>query len=244
MKRIRLDQLLVAKELVESREKAQRLIRAGQVLVADQVADKPGHRFSCDIQITLKEQERYVGRGGYELEAALKAFPVDVTGTVALDVGASTGGFTDCLLQHGARHVYAADVGRGQLHSRLAGDPRVAVMDRVNARHLEAAAFDEKPNLVVVDVSFISLQLLFPALKRICEPGSTWITLIKPQFEAGPQQVGRGGVVNSEKVRQEVIERIRLYGVNACGLDWGGVVASPLRGPAGNIEYLAYWRMP
>jgi len=244
MSRIRLDQLIVARGLAESREKAQRLIRAGQVLAGGQRADKPGHLFPEDTQLLVKEQERYVGRGGYKLEAALAAFPIEVTGQVALDVGASTGGFTDCLLQNGARRVFAVDVGRAQLHERLVRDPRVTIMDRTNARYLEPASFDEPPALVVADVSFISLTLLFPALKRVCAPGATWVTLIKPQFEAGREQVGRGGVVRSEDVRQEVIARIQAYGVTECGLDWGGVIPSPLRGPAGNVEYLAYWRMP
>ena len=242
MTRSRLDQLVVQRGLVESREKAQRLIRAGAVRVADQPATKPGHLFPEDAVITMDEAPRFVGRGGEKLQEALKHFSIPVAGQVCMDVGASTGGFTDCLLQHGARRVYAIDVGKGQLHWNLRQDGRVTVLEGVNARHLEPAWFDEKPEFAVVDVSFISLTKILPAVTTILAAGGGVVTLIKPQFEAGREQVGKGGVVRDGAVHEAVIEKVRRFGTEELGWIWQGHCVSPIKGPAGNVEFLAYWR--
>jgi 23S rRNA (cytidine1920-2'-O)/16S rRNA (cytidine1409-2'-O)-methyltransferase len=237
----RLDQFLVERGLAESREKAQRLILAGQVRLNGQVADKPGRRTSPDAAVTVDAAERFVGRGGDKLEHAFQVFQPDVQAKICLDVGASTGGFTDCLLQHGAAKVFAVDVGTGQLHWKLRNDPRVAAMEKVNARYLRPGDLPETPGFAVVDVSFISLTKILPAVKDILQPGACIVTLIKPQFEAGRKEVCRGGVVRDPGVRQDVIERIRRFGETELGLKWLGICESPLRGPAGNVEYLAYW---
>ena len=237
----RLDALLVIRQLCESREKAQRLIRAGQVLVRGEPATKPGHTYPGDTPIELKQQERFVSRGGNKLEAAFTAFDLNVMGQVAIDIGASTGGFTDCLLQHGAIKVYSFDVGKGQLHWKLRQDPRVLVHENVNARYLTAADLDDQPTFCVMDVSFISLTKVLPAVVSVLATGATLVTLIKPQFEAGPKNVQKGGVVRDPAVRTEVVERIREYGIRELGLQFHGVCESPLRGPAGNVEYLAQW---
>jgi 23S rRNA (cytidine1920-2'-O)/16S rRNA (cytidine1409-2'-O)-methyltransferase len=239
--RRRLDQLLVDRGLAESREQARRLVRAGAVQVNGRPADKPGHAYPDDADVTVAEPERYVGRGGLKLEAALEHFGLEVGGRVALDVGASTGGFTDCLLQHGAARVYAVDVGAGQLHWRLRNDPRVVVLERTNARHLKPGLFDPAPTCAVIDVSFISLTKVLPAVTQVLAPGAHIVTLIKPQFEAGREQVGRGGVVRDPEVHREVIERIRAFGTGRLGLVWCGVCPSPIRGPAGNVEFLVCW---
>lgn len=236
----RLDQVLVERGLAESREKAQRLILAGQVRVNGQVADKPGRRAAPESEVSVEAGERFVGRGGDKLEQAFAVFQPDVRGKVCLDVGASTGGFTDCLLQHGAAKVYAIDVGAGQLHWKLRNDPRVVVMDKVNARYLRPADIPEKADFAVMDLSFISLTKVLPAVKDMLHPGANIITLIKPQFEAERGQICRGGVVRDPAVRQEVIERIRRCSEGELGLKWLGVCESPLRGPAGNVEFLAY----
>jgi 23S rRNA (cytidine1920-2'-O)/16S rRNA (cytidine1409-2'-O)-methyltransferase len=240
----RLDILLVERGLCDTRAQAQRLIAAGQVRVGGQVAGKPGHLYAAETELTVASGERFVSRGGLKLEAALQAFPVTVAGTAALDVGASTGGFTDCLLQRGARRIYAVDVGKGQLHWKLRRDPRVVVMEGLNARHLAPAQFPEPIRLAVVDVSFISLTLILPPVTHILQQGGDILTLVKPQFEAGRDQVGRGGVVRDETVRRAVLERIRRFGEETLGLEWRGQMVSPLKGPAGNIEFLAWWFKP
>ncbi|HMP76263.1 MAG TPA: TlyA family RNA methyltransferase [Kiritimatiellia bacterium] len=240
MTRIRLDQLVVQRGLAESREKAQRLILAGKVRVDGQPAGKPGHAIGEETEITIEAPERFVSRGGEKLEAAFVHWQLSVDGETCLDVGASTGGFTDCLLQHGARRVYAVDVGRAQLHARLAADPRVVVMDGVNARHLDAAAFPERPTFATMDASFISLALLLPAVAGVLAPGGRLVTLIKPQFEAGRDEVGRGGVVRDSAVHRQVVDRVRAEG-GRMGFRWHGEIESPLRGPAGNVEFIAYW---
>ncbi len=240
----RLDTLLVARGLADSRERAQRLIRAGAVRVAGAVADKPGRSFSVDDAITVTARERYVSRGGYKLEAALREFCLDVRHAVALDVGASTGGFTDCLLQHGADKVYAVDVGRGQLDVRLRDDARVIVIEKVNARYLDTVHVPCMVDIVVMDVSFISLRLtLPPAVKRL-KRGGFCVSLIKPQFEAASRDVGRGGVVRDPDVHQRVLRTVRTAGESEIGLLWRGCCQSPVRGPAGNIEFLALWEKP
>lgn len=242
MTRARLDQLVVQRGLVESREKAQRLIRAGSVRVADQPATKPGHLYRDDAVITIDEAPRFVGRGGEKLEQALDEFGIRVNDMVCMDIGASTGGFTDCLLQRGARRVFAIDVGKGQLHWNLRQDKRVTVLEGVNARHLEQAWFDEQPAFAVLDVSFISLTKILPAVTTILAPGAGVVTLIKPQFEAGREEVGKGGVVRDKAVHDAVVEKVRRFGTDELGWAWQGQCVSPIRGPAGNVEFLAYWR--
>lgn len=240
----RLDLLLVKRGLAESREKAQRQILAGVVRVRGQVQTKPGHTFADDADIEIEKPERFVGRGGDKLEGAFAAFGLDVTGAVCADIGASTGGFTDCMLQHGARRVYAVDVGRTQLHERIRTDPRVTVMDNTNARNLDPKRFDEAPVFAAVDVSFISLTKVLPAITRVLATPAELVTLIKPQFEAGREQVEKGGVVRDPDVREAVVQGVRQFGEQKLGLLWRGVCDSPLRGPAGNTEFLAHWSKP
>lgn len=244
MKGTRLDQEMVARGLAESRERAQRLILAGEVRIGGVPASKAAQPVAEGAVIEVATPPRFVSRGGEKLDAAFEAFPIVVTGLVCLDIGASTGGFTDCLLQRGAARVYAIDVGRGQLHWKLRNDPRVIVMEGVNARHLQAARVPERAGFAAVDVSFISLTKVLPAVRELLSPGSDLVTLIKPQFEAGRADVGRGGVVRDEAVRSRVVERVRAFGVSELGLGWRGVCPSPLRGPAGNVEFLACWRRP
>jgi 23S rRNA (cytidine1920-2'-O)/16S rRNA (cytidine1409-2'-O)-methyltransferase len=237
VKKERLDVLLYQRGLTESRERARRLIMAAQVMVNGAVVDKPGTRVAADAEIVLKERLRYASRGGLKLEAALDDLTVDVAGKVAADIGASTGGFTDCLLQRGAKRVYAIDVGYGQLAWPLRQDPRVVVLDRVNARHLRELA--EPVDLITVDVSFISLKLVLPAARELLKPQGQIIALIKPQFEAGRNKVGKGGVVKDSAVHREVLHDI-LYWALDNGFHVLGVTGSPIRGPAGNVEFFAH----
>lgn len=240
MAKIRLDQLVTNRQQAESREQAQRLIRAGQVEVNGQMMDKPGHQVDETAVCSVRLPPPFVSRGGEKLEAAFLHFPFEVQGKVCIDVGASTGGFTDCLLQHGALSVYAVDVGKGQLHWKLRQDPRVRVMESVNARYLTRAAFDPPPEAAVIDVAFISLTKILPATMDILIPGSQLVALIKPQFEAGRADVGKGGVVRDPAVHQRVVADVRAFG-EGLGLEWLGVRESPLRGPAGNVEFLSHW---
>lgn len=245
MKRQRLDVLLVERGLAESRGKAQRLILAGEVLVDDQPVGKAGHEFPLDCDIRIRRHERFVGRGGLKMEAAFESFPaLTAEGKACIDIGASTGGFTDCLLQNGAASVIAVDVGRGQLHARLAADPRVHVMDRCNARYLQPEDLPQTPVLAVTDVSFISLRLILPAIDRVLAPGGETIALIKPQFEAGRKEVGKGGVVRDQAVRDAVVQSIREFGEQELNWQWIDFCRSPIQGPAGNVEYLSYWSKP
>lgn len=244
MSRTRLDQMVTERGLAESREKAQRLIMAGCVTVNGRVERKPSHAVPPDAVVAVVEQERFVSRGGEKLEEAFRHFRLDVAGRVCVDIGASTGGFTDCLLQHGAARVYAVDVGKGQLHWRLRNDPRVVVMDGVNARYLKPADLPEAPAFATVDVAFISLTKILPAVREVLAGGGGIVSLIKPQFEAGRKEVGRGGVVRDEAVRARVVEDIRAFGTVELGLEWVGVCPSPLEGPAGNVEFLACWKKP
>ncbi len=239
--RKRLDLILVGRGLAESRQRAQRLIMAGQVLVDGRVVDKPGTRVSQEADITLKATLPYVSRGGLKLEAALDHFAVEVAGVVAADVGASTGGFTDCLLQRGASKVYAIDVGYGQLAWRLRNDPRVVVMERVNVRYLEG--LPELVDLATVDVSFISLELVLPAVIGFLKSDGEIVALIKPQFEAGRKQVGKGGVVRDPTVYRAVLRKVLLW-AQEHGLVVRGLMTSPLKGPAGNVEFLAHFVRP
>ncbi len=232
---------MVQLQLAETREKAQRLIRAGQVEVDGRMQTKPGRTTHTESDIRVREQARFVSRGGEKLEAAFRAFGIDVSGLVCVDIGSSTGGFTDCLLQHGAGHVYAVDVGKGQFHWKLRNDVRVTVMEGVNARYLEPEDFDPRPSFAVVDVSFISLTRILPALTKVLSRRAEIVTLVKPQFEAGRSDVGKGGVVRDPAVRENVISKIRSFGENELGLVWRGICESPVKGPAGNVEFPVYW---
>jgi 23S rRNA (cytidine1920-2'-O)/16S rRNA (cytidine1409-2'-O)-methyltransferase len=234
----RLDLLMVERGLVESRQRAQRLIMAGQVAVGDRTVDKPGMRVPVAADLEIRGRLPYASRGGYKLAAALEAFDLAVEGRTAADVGASTGGFTDCLLQRGAARVYAIDVGYGQLAWKLQQDPRVVVMDRTNARYLER--LPEPVDLVVIDVSFISLKLILPAATGWLVPGGQIVALIKPQFEAGRKQVGKGGVVRDPAVHRAILADL-LDWAQARGLGLMGLIPSPITGPAGNVEFLAHW---
>ena len=243
MKKTRLDQLLVEKGLAESREKAKRLILAGQVLIDGHPAPKPGHPVALDHTIEIKKAERFVSRGGEKLEGAMTAFDLDLTGCICLDIGSSTGGFTDCMLQHGAQKVYAIDVGKGQLHWKLREDDRVVVMEGTNARYLTAENIPEPADFASIDTSFISLTKILPAVKRLLRPNGKIISLIKPQFEAGKEAVDKGrGVITDPAIHEEVISKIRNFGESELGLIWLGVETSPIKGPKGNIEFLAYWK--
>ena len=238
MKKERLDVLVQQRGLADSLQRAHALILAGQVVVNDQRVDKPGTKVPLDAELRLKgEVMPYVSRGGLKLKGAIDAFKLDVRGAVCADVGASTGGFTDCLLQEGALRVHAIDVGWGQLHEKLRRDPRVISRERVNARHLTDADLPEPVQVIVVDVSFISLeQVLPPALLKLA-PGGVLIALIKPQFEVEKAGVDPGGVVRDPVIRQAAIDRIRQF-VRERGLTEVGVVDSPVAGPAGNVEAL------
>lgn len=242
--RQRLDQLLVTRNLAESRAKAQRLILAGVVRADGQPAFKPGQEFPAEAVLAVAAPERFVGRGGEKLEKAFEVFTLDVRDKVCLDVGASTGGFTDCLLQHGAAKVFAVDVGKGQLHWKLRQDPRVVIMDQVNARYLKPGDLDTAPAFAAVDVAFISLTKVLPAVNTTLCRGAGIVTLIKPQFEAGRKEVCRGGVVHNAAVHERVVAKIHAFGQAELGLVWRGVCESPIRGPAGNIEFLACWEKP
>ncbi len=244
MPRLRLDLLVVQQGHAESREKAQGLIRSGRVRIGGHPQTKPGHLYPDDTALEVEANERFVSRGGEKLETAFQQFPLSAAGKVAVDVGASTGGFTDCLLQHGARTVYALDVGHGQLHWKLRNDPRVVVHEGINARQLDPALFTEPPSFAVVDVSFISLTLILPALCGILARPADLVTLIKPQFEAGRDQVGKNGVVRDPAVHAEVIDRIKRFGEGQLGLLWSGLCESAIKGPAGNTEFLAWWKTP
>ncbi len=238
VRKVRLDALVTDRGLAESRAKAQALILAGQVVVGEQRVDKPGAQVPEDAEVRLKgEVLPYVSRGGLKLEGALEHFGLEVDGAVAADIGASTGGFTDCLLQRGAVKVYAVDVGYGQLHEKLRRDARVISKERVNARHLTDEDLPEPLDVVVVDVSFISLlQVLPPVLPKL-RPGGLLVALVKPQFEAGREHVGKGGVVRDEAARQACIDKVRGF-VEGEGLLVQGVVDSSITGPAGNREAL------
>jgi 23S rRNA (cytidine1920-2'-O)/16S rRNA (cytidine1409-2'-O)-methyltransferase len=239
----RLDQALVDRGLCESRERAKRAIIAGQVRINAQSAHKPSDSVKPDDQITLDADEKYVSRGGHKLEHALRHFQLDVAGFTALDLGASTGGFTDCLLQHGAAKVFAVDVGRGQLAWKLRHDLRVVVMEKTNARHLTAAQFPQPftpADLAVIDCSFISLRNILPAAIALLRPNGRIVALIKPQFEAGKAEADKGrGVISDPSVHERVLNEVQEFVRAQPGLRWRGVVESPLLGPAGNKEFLA-----
>lgn len=234
----RLDKLLADRQLVPSRERAQALILSGKVLVAGRVVTKAGQQVDPEVPVELLEGDlRFVSRGGLKLEAALDAFGIDPAGWVAMDVGASTGGFTDCLLQRGAARVYAIDVGYGQLAWKLRQDPRVVVIERRNIRYLPVESIPEPVRMAVMDTSFISLRLVIPPVLSFLEKGGRLVALIKPQFEAGRERVGKGGVVRDPEVHREVCESIVTFCVTV-GLSVLGVIPSPILGPKGNREFL------
>jgi 23S rRNA (cytidine1920-2'-O)/16S rRNA (cytidine1409-2'-O)-methyltransferase len=237
--RLRLDQVMVDRGLAESRAKAQALVLAGQVFSGERRLDKPGRTVAPDVPIEVRAPAvPYVSRGGLKLAAALDQFAIDPAGLVTLDLGASTGGFTDVLLRRGAARVYAVDVGHGQLDWRLRNDPRVVVLEKVNARHLSRAHLAEPVDLVVCDVSFISLELALPAALALAGPDALLIALIKPQFEVGKGQVGRGGVVRDPTLHQAVCGRISRWLAAQPGWHVQGVIESPITGPKGNREFL------
>ena len=246
MKKVRLDLLLVDRGLADSRSQAQRLVMAGVVRVEGQVELRSAAAISAQAAITVESGPRYVSRGGEKLEAALQAFGVDIAGRICADVGASTGGFTDCLLQHGASLVYTIDVGRGLLDWRLRQDQRVVVMEGTNARYL--TRLPQAVEIITIDVSFISLKIMLPVVRELLSPGKeasqskigTLIALIKPQFEAGRQQAGRGkGVIRDPSIHRQVLIDVLGY---ASQLSYAvrGLIRSPLTGPKGNIEFLAW----
>jgi 23S rRNA (cytidine1920-2'-O)/16S rRNA (cytidine1409-2'-O)-methyltransferase len=237
--RQRLDVLLVARGLAASREKAARLILTGSVRVDGQRVDKAGALVSADAPVVVDPGPRFVSRGGDKLAAALDAFGLDPAGLVCLDVGASTGGFTHCLLERGATRVYAVDVGHGQLDPKLRADGRVVVMERVNARSLPRDAFAPRPRLATVDVSFISLEKVLPAVLGVLAPDGQVVALVKPQFEVGRERVGKGGVVRNPADHRAVLERVARFAV-LVGAHVRGVAACPLRGPKGNREFFLW----
>lgn len=242
--KIRLDLLLVNRGLSASRERARALILSGAVLVDEKPADKAGALVSCAASVRIKGKDHpYVSRGGLKLKGALDAFQIDVRDLVALDVGASTGGFTDCLLQEGARRVYALDVGYGQLAWKLRTDPRVICIERTNIRYFDGTGMDVPVDLVTIDASFISLKLVIPAALKFLGEGGLLLALIKPQFEVGKGQVGKGGVVREPALRQNVLNDLTAF-LRDMGLEVLGSIVSPLPGPKGNREFFVYARLP
>ncbi|HEX2954399.1 MAG TPA: TlyA family RNA methyltransferase [Bacillota bacterium] len=239
----RLDQLLVEKGLFPSREKAQAAIMAGTVWVNGKRAEKAGHATEETASIELKGDTcPYVSRGGLKLARALQSFGITMEGKVCADIGASTGGFTDCMLKNGAVQVYAVDVGYGQLDWSLRNDPRVVVMERTNARYLKPEQLETKPVFASIDVSFISLKIIVPAVVQLLEKPAEIVALIKPQFEAGKDRVGKKGVVRSPEVHLDVIKETIEMG-RKMGLVCSGLTYSPIKGPEGNVEFLIYWRV-
>ncbi len=242
MKRERIDKLLVAKGLADSRTKAQAMVMAGVVLVDNQRVEKPSDQFLPDAPVRIKDADnpaaKYVGRGGVKLEAALRQFQIDAAGLTCLDVGASTGGFTDCLLQHGASRVFAIDVGHNQLDWRLRNDPRVEMREGVNARYLRPDDFPVKFDLIVVDVSFISLTKVLATLVPLMTAAGQLIALIKPQFEVGKREVGSGGIVKDPAQHQRVVKEVSDF-AGTVGLMRKALLESPIHGAEGNVEFLA-----
>jgi len=240
MKKERLDTLLVARGLCESREQAKRMVLAGKVRGGDRVLDKPSARVEIDAPLEVKEPPRFVGRGGFKIEGALDHFGIDPTGWVCLDVGASTGGFTDCLLQRGAQRVHAIDVGTNQLVWKLRNDPRVISREKFNARNLNPADIGESIDLAVMDLSFISLTKVLPAVFGVMRRGGSIVCLIKPQFELERDNIGAGGIVRDPSLHERAVEKIRSFISAAHGVAWMGVIESPITGTDGNREFLAW----
>ena len=240
----RLDIKLVECGIVQSRERAKSLIMAGKITVNDIIKDKPGIPVSEDDVIALKGKDiPFVSRGGIKLESALTSFNIDINGSVCLDVGASTGGFTDCLLKHGAKQVFAVDVGYGQMAWNLRKDPRVVTIERTNIRYLPYEAVSSSIDLVTIDVSFISLKIVVPAVLKFMKANGSIIALIKPQFEVGKGKVGKGGVIRDAAMHDEVIKNLSAFFIET-GLKIEGVISSPVTGPKGNREFLIYMIFP
>jgi 23S rRNA (cytidine1920-2'-O)/16S rRNA (cytidine1409-2'-O)-methyltransferase len=236
----RLDLLMAEKGLAPSRQRAQAMIMAGKVRVNEQLVDKPGRQVSTNDRISIVGKDSpFVSRGGLKLEKALQEFGITVAGRTCLDVGASTGGFTDCLLQHGAAHVYAVDVGYGQLAWELRENPKVTVIERTNIRHMTSDELPSPVDLATIDVSFISLQIVVPAVLKFLKTDASIVALIKPQFEIGRDKVGKGGVVKNAEDHQEVIASLTAFFAHI-GLEVQSLTASPVRGPKGNIEFLIH----
>lgn len=238
MAKERVDSLLVTRGLCESREQAKRLVMAGEVLAGTERVAKPSQKIDPETPLTVKERPRYVGRGGLKLKGALKAFGIDPTGWVCADVGASTGGFTDCLLQHGAAKVFALDVGTNQLAWKIRNDPRVVAREKFNCRHLTPEDLGEKVRLAVMDLSFISLTKVLPAVFSVLENGGEVIALVKPQFELSRDEVGKGGIVRDPALHEKAVEKIRDF-VETEGRKWLEHIESPITGGDGNVEFLA-----
>jgi len=237
---LRIDVLLVEKGLAESREQAKKMVMAGCVYADNIKVEKPSSVFGLEAEIEVKNFEKeFVSRGGYKLKKALIEFGISLKAKVAADIGASTGGFSDCMLQKGAKRVFAVDTGYGQLDWKIRSDERVKVFERFNARFLEADTFDMKVDFIAVDVSFISLKLIFPAIVKTMKKKATAVCLIKPQFEAGREKVGKKGVVREKSTHAEVIQNVIGYALDN-GLSSSGLSYSPIKGPNGNIEYLLY----
>lgn len=243
----RADNLVCRRGLAESREQAKRLIMAGLVFALKgdlpERIDKPGQLLPADLELEIKGRERFVSRGAYKLLTAIEHFQLDVTGDVALDAGASTGGFTDCLLQHGAARVYAVDVGRNQLHERLLADPRVISLEGVNLRTSSEELIPEQVDIIVADLSFISLTLVLPSCLRWLKPGGIIAALIKPQFELGPGKTVKG-VVKNEEDRQLAVDSVVKFAAAELNLELSGVVPSAVKGTKGNQEFIALWHKP
>lgn len=240
MKKERLDILLASRGLCESREQAKRLILAGKVRSGDVVVDKPSAKLAADAPLEVKEPPRFVGRGGFKIEGALDHFGITPAGLVCLDVGASTGGFTDCLLQRGALRVHAIDVGTNQLVWKLRNDPRVISREKFNARNLTPADIGEPIDLAVMDLSFISLTKVLPAVFSVINPGGSIVCLIKPQFELRREDIGAGGIVRDPALHVQAVEKIRDFIVHRHQREWRGVMDSPITGTDGNREFLAW----
>ena len=240
MSKERIDALLVARGLCESREQAKRLILAGEVRSGDRVIDKPGLKLASDVALELREKPRFVGRGGLKLEGALDSFGIDPAGWVCLDVGASTGGFTDCLLQRGALRVHAVDVGTNQLVWKLRNDPRVISREQFNARQLTPDDLGERVRLAVMDLSFISLTKVLPAVFGCLDEGGGVVCLIKPQFELERGDIGKGGIVRDGLLHQQACDKLRRFAVDVCDRERRGVIPSPITGTDGNQEFLAW----
>lgn len=242
MPKQRLDVLVASLGLSDSREQAQRLIIAGEVMVKGQVITKPGTKVDDSLPVTVKNKPKYVSRGGLKLEGALRVFPVKAEGKVCLDIGSSTGGFTDCLLQNGALRVHAVDVGTNQLVWKLRNDPRVIVREQFNARYMTPDDLGEKVELIVSDVSFISLTKILPAAYNCLQDGGDLLVLIKPQFELQPEDIGPGGIVRDAALHQRAVDKIRHFVTEELHREWMGVADSPITGMEGNKEFLAWLR--
>jgi 23S rRNA (cytidine1920-2'-O)/16S rRNA (cytidine1409-2'-O)-methyltransferase len=235
----RIDLLLVQKGFFDSREKAKKALMSGMVFVDNNLIDKPGTKVETNANIRIKGGIPYVSRGGFKLEKAIENFKLDLSGKITMDVGASTGGFTDCMLQNGAKKVYAIDVGYGQLDWKLRQDDRVICMERTNIRYVKAEDIGEQIDLATIDVAFISLKIVLPVVKKLVKEGGEIVFLIKPQFEAGREKIGKKGVVRSKNTHREIIVEILNF-AHEIGLTIKKLTFSPITGPKGNIEFLAY----